>query len=109
MSKLDLPSGGVAELRDLKVRPVKVKERKAVLAAYTGDTGWMDAMAAIIAMLVESWTLDLPLPSENIGSLDELDVADYDALEEATQEIQNMLFSTPAKGDPADPKAGSGS
>jgi hypothetical protein len=62
---------------------------------------------AIIAMSVEEWSFDLPLPSQAISSLGELEIPDYDALVEATSEAQKSLFPTLANTpkNESDPKA----
>jgi hypothetical protein len=110
MSKqIKLPSGATATLKDPKT--LKVKDRKRVLRASEVDGGDLSkAMAlsdSLIAMLVEDWSFDLIIPSIKLEALDELDMADYDALVELTKEAQEVLFPSLAKTDETekDPKA----
>jgi hypothetical protein len=102
MSKsVTLPSGATAKLKDPKL--LKVKDRKRVLRTSEVEGGDLSkAMAlsdALIAMLIEEWSFDLLIPAVKIESLDELDMADYDALVEHTKEAQEVLFPSLAKTD----------
>ncbi len=102
MSKqIKLPSGATATLKDPKT--LKVRDRKRVLRASEVDGGDLSkAMAlsdSLIAMLVEDWSFDLIIPSVKLETLDELDMADYDALVEMTKEAQEVLFPSLAKTD----------
>jgi hypothetical protein len=58
-------------------------------------------------MMIEEWSFDLILPSIRLETLDELSMADYDALTEATKDVQNSLFPslTDSPANEADPKA----
>lgn len=110
MSKvIKLPSGATATLKDPKT--LKVKDRKRVLKASEVEGGELSkAIAlsdALIAMLIEEWSLDLIIPAIKLDSLDELEMADYDALVEMTKEAQEVLFPSLAKTDEneANPKA----
>jgi hypothetical protein len=62
---------------------------------------------ALIAMLVEEWSFDLPIPSAKVDSLDELSPTDFDALVEETKEAQKSLFPNivDTVENEADPKA----
>jgi len=105
MSKqIKLPSGATATLKDPKT--LKVKDRKRVLRASEVDGGDL-SKDSLIAMLVEDWSFDLVIPSVKLETLDELDMADYDALVEMTKEAQEVLFPSLAKTDETekDPKA----
>ena len=104
-----LPSGNTVVLKDLST--LKVGDRKRVIKATDKQEGDLSkAMAlgdALIAMMIEEWSFDLILPSVRLETLDELSMADYDALSEATKGAQNSLF--PALADTEennkDPKA----
>ena len=106
---IKLPSGNTVSLKDTSA--LKVGDRKKVIRATDKQEGDLSkAMAlgdALIAMMIEEWSFDLILPSVRLESLDELSMADYDALTEATKGAQNSLFpslaDTPA--NEADPKA----
>ena len=107
--EITLPSGATAKLKDPAL--LRVKDRKKVMKAGDNETGDLaKALAlgdAIIAMLIEEWSYDLIIPSVKIESLDELEVTDYDALVDATQEAQKVLFPSLNKteGNETDPKA----
>jgi hypothetical protein len=106
---IKLPSGNTVSLKDTSA--LKVGDRKKVIKATDKQEGDLSkALAlgdALIAMMIEEWSFDLILPSVKIESLDELSMADYDALTKATEGAQSSLF--PALADnptnEADPKA----
>lgn len=108
-SKITLPSGATVTLKDPKL--LRVKDRKRVLKTADVEGGDLTrALAlgdALIAMLIEDWSLDLLIPALKIDNLDELEMADYDALVEATKDAQKFLF--PSLGETVeneqDPKA----
>jgi len=107
--KITLPSGATVTLKDPKM--LRVKDRKAVLKSSEVEGGDLTrAMAlgdALIAMMIEDWSIDLPIPSIKIESLGELEMRDYDALVDETKEAQKYLF--PSLSDSVenenDPKA----
>lgn len=108
-SKITLPSGATVTLKDPRL--LRVKDRKRVLKTADVEGGDLTrALAlgdALIAMLIEDWSLDLLIPALKIDNLDELEMADYDALVEATKDAQKFLF--PSLGETVeneqDPKA----
>jgi hypothetical protein len=80
-------------LRDPKT--LKVKDRRKVFEAANGQEGLMQSLNMVdglIAILVESWTLDLIIPSVMLSSLGEMELADYDALAKEAQDAQSLLF-----------------
>ena len=107
--KITLPSGATVTLKDPAL--LRVKDRKRVLKTADVEGGDLTrALAlgdALIAMLIEDWSLDLLIPSLKIDNLDELEMKDYDALVEATKDAQKFLF--PSLGETVeneqDPKA----
>lgn len=111
MSKqIKLPSGATVTLKD--ATDLRVKDRKNVMktadATEGGDLAKAMALSdGLVAMLITEWSFDLPIPSVKLDSVDELTMADYDALVEATKEAQKALF--PSLGDTVeneqDPKA----
>ena len=94
MSKsITLPSGNTVVLRDPST--LRVKDRKKVFQAASGQEGILQAMSMVdglIAVLVESWSFDLMIPSVHLASIDELTMADYDALAAHIAEAQDALF-----------------
>lgn len=95
MSKsITLPSGNTVTLRDPKT--LKHKDRRKVLEqGGKHDNQVMASLSmidGIIAILVESWSLDLIIPSVHIDSLGELSMPDYDALAEEANKVQEILF-----------------
>ena len=107
--KITLPSGATVTLKD--PASLRVKDRKRVLKTADVEGGDLTrALAlgdALIAMLIEDWSLDLLIPALKIDNLDELEMADYDALVDATKDAQKFLF--PSLGETVenekDPKA----
>jgi hypothetical protein len=107
--KITLPSGATVTLKDPAA--LRVKDRKRVLKTADVEGGDLTrALAlgdALIAMLIEDWSLDLLIPALKIDNLDELEMKDYDALVDATKDAQKFLF--PSLGDTIeneeDPKA----
>lgn len=98
---IKLPSGAEVVLRDPST--LRVKDRKKIFAnASNAKEGIMQALSltdGLIAVLVESWTLDLIIPSVRISSIDEMEMADYDALTDATKAAQKILFPQTAQTD----------
>ena len=94
--EITLPSGEKVTLKDPSL--LRVKDRKKVMKRADVEGGDLSrALAlgdALIGMLIESWTLNLPIPNTDIESLGELEMRDYDALVEETKEAQKYLFPT---------------
>lgn len=92
---IKLPKSG-AEVVLKDPTELRVKDRKKVYAnAAKEDEGIMQALSftdGLIAILVESWSLELLIPSVKIAVLDELEMADYDFLVAQTKEAQEALF-----------------
>ena len=111
MSKqVSLPSGATVTLRDPKT--IRHKDRKLLFKQLDntgeGEMSRVFAMGdALVILLVESWSLDAPIPSVSAESLDEMEISDYDALVEHTKELQKVLFPnlSDAPENEADPKA----
>ena len=53
----------------------------------------------LIAILVEEWSFEFPIPSIKISVLEDLTMADYDALAEEAGKAQAFLFPQLAKTD----------
>lgn len=106
MSKeIKLPSGATAVIKDPKT--LLMKDRNRVLANASNDEGLMQAVSlqnGLIAVMVESWTHDLIPPSVKISSLDELTIADYDALSAEALVAQSYLFPNFTDDGANDPK-----
>jgi hypothetical protein len=107
--KVTLPSGATVTLKDPTM--LRVKDRKRVLKSAEVEGGDLSkALAlgdALISMLIEDWSFDLVIPSVKTDTLDELTMADYDALVEHTKEAQKYLFPSIAETEEneKDPKA----
>jgi hypothetical protein len=95
MSKvITLPSGASVTLRD--PRTLKVKDRRKMVEAANNETGLLQNLSMVdglIAVLIESWTLDLILPSVMLSSLYELSLPDYDTLAAEAQKVESVLFT----------------
>jgi hypothetical protein len=91
--KIELPSGNWVVFRDPST--LKVKDRKKIFKSADGQEGIMQAMSlmdGMIAVMVESWSFEFPIPSIKISFLDELSMADYDLLNAEIQKLQSVLF-----------------
>jgi len=93
--KITLPSGATVTLRDENT--IRYKDRKMLYKTVDKETdtelGKALAMTeTLIQMLVVEWSFDLPVPMNKKESLEELSIADFDALVEKTKEIQKALF-----------------
>lgn len=114
MSKeITLPSGAKVKLKDPNA--LRVKDRKKVMktadSTEGGDLSRALALSdALIAMMIEEWSFQLPLPSVSLDSLDDLEMKDYDYLTEQTKEAQKVLFPSLADTpeNETDPKATTG-
>lgn len=93
-NKITLPSGATVTLKDPST--LKVKDRKRIFKTTEVEGGDLSKAMALndnlIAILIEEWSFDLPIPTVNVESLDELGMADYDALIEASKSAQKVLF-----------------
>lgn len=104
---LDLGKGHSATLRDPE--DITSRERKDLMLAseeYHGSqvaTG-LQAIEAVIALMVESWTYELPLPKDDLSVLDQLPVRAMNVLTDACKEARALLFpSFDVNPDPASP------
>lgn len=91
--RVTLPSGGWAVFKDPNT--LRVKDRKKVLRNANNEEGLLQAISLIdglIAILVKEWSFEMPIPSVKISMLDELTMADYDALAEEAGKAQKVLF-----------------
>lgn len=111
--RVELPSGGWAELRD--PREIRTKDRKRALTGVSDERGklvmGLDMMAGLAVMLVEKWSVSyapfdggvrLGLTFEDI---DELIPGDTDTLCNACEPARRLLF--PDMATPDDMKPGS--
>lgn len=107
--KVTLPSGVTVTLKDAS--KIRYGDRKRLYKSIDIEgSDLVKAMAmndSLIAMLIEEWSLKSPVPAINADSIDELEIADYDALVEHTKEAQKALFPNLADTpeNEADPKA----
>lgn len=107
--KITLPSGVIVTLKD----PSKIRygDRKRLYKSIDEEGSDLSrALAmndALIAILIEEWTLKIPVPAIKPDSIDELELIDYDALVEHTKDAQKALFPALANTpeNEADPKA----
>lgn len=127
MTRLKLPSGAYAEMRD--PGPLKAKHRKAMMRTIQDDSRMggvlVDIIDGVVAILTVEWDVrdpetgePLPLPSVDRNSLEEIADDDYEALC-AAPEVQSLAqrILKARKGvednpddheDPASPTAPSG-
>lgn len=95
MAELKLPSGITVKWRD--VEELKQKDRSKIIRSANGADDVSKGMSIIentIAVMVESWSVDLLPPSVKIESLGELSLGDYDLLQAEAQKVMSKLFQT---------------
>jgi hypothetical protein len=91
--RIPLPSGGWVVFKDAAT--LRVKDRKKVLRNANNEEGLMQALSIVdglIAILVEEWSFEFPIPSIKISVLDDLQMPDYDVMAEEAGKAQKMLF-----------------
>lgn len=109
-TEVRLPSGGWAQLKDAK--EIRAKHRKKVFDQMNADrlqAGTpgvaFDMVDSLMIMMVEKWHVpylpDCARPLDDITSVDELTIPDYDALSSALEGARQVLFPTPATVDGA--------
>ena len=94
--------GSWVQLRD--PHTLKSGAKRAVLRAIR-DNAEAGAVAlsmldAIATVAVEAWSLQLPVPSQDITALDLMEIADYDKLSDLLSPTQDALFPTPVEETP---------
>lgn len=87
---------------------LKSGDRKAVLRAiqHRGAGAGVDIVDGILCLLIDHWTLQLPLPRVTPESLDLLEIPDYDLLSEVTDPVSDLLFPNLAAPGPQPPSNG---
>mgnify|MGYP006288064883 FL=1 len=96
--KISLPSGGWATFKDPKT--LRVKDRKKIIKNASNEQGLMQALSIVdglIAVLVDEWSFEFPIPSVKLSVIDDLEMADYDVLAEEAGKAQKILFPGLAK------------
>ncbi len=91
---VELLNGESAELRDAET--ITRLQRRELLSEIrekaTPDDMGAAATDALFAYLIVSWTLSLPLPSQERGSVDKLLAMDETTLDQAASEIMKQLI-----------------
>ena len=95
--RLELPSGGWAEIKDADT--IKRKDRDKIVRGGK-DSDELEALNAAIIQLVSGWSFG---PEVTVELLDELSIADTNALEAAVVETLDAL--APNFEPSPDPKA----
>ena len=97
-----LPSGATVILRDKLKASDKFAVQEAMTLTTDINTGLQESTGAVIsamrnkllALLIESWTFNDPVPSAGIGDpLGELDIDDYNALTDAVEPLMNKILN----------------
>lgn len=108
--RVELPSGGWAEIRDAKT--IRAKHRKRVIDSLSMDRLQastpgvaFDMVDGLIIMMVEKWHVpylpDCARPLDDVTSVDELTIPDYDTLSDALESARSIVFPAPATIDGA--------
>lgn len=111
--KVDLADGAWAEIRD----KLKGKDKFAIHRALTfdiTDNGVAQKASAelmtlmtttLLSQVITSWSFPEPVPSESDnprGVLEELDLDDYNTLEEAVKPLLDKVMKFPNRATPSD-------
>jgi hypothetical protein len=91
--RIELPSGNWVVFKDPKT--LRVKDRKNVLRNASNQEGLMQALSIVdglIAILVDEWSFEFPIPSIRIAVLEDLEMPDYDVMAEEAGKAQTVLF-----------------
>lgn len=105
-TRVDLTGGHHAVLRDPRV--ISNGERKRMIMTLQQVENDLErgltAAERVVALMLHSWTLPVPLPSEKPDVLDDLSIVDMDRLSKAAQEGTKLLFpNAQVSSDPASP------
>lgn len=110
--KIDLTNGAWASIRD--VDTITNRERRKAMRAWNSTEGddverGMVLNDQLIALFVDEWSFDRPLPRDDIGVLEDLLGHDYDMIAHAVMEAQKNLFltfePTPDQSSPTGPSS----
>jgi hypothetical protein len=97
-----LPSGATVVIRDR----LKAKDKFAVQAAMRLSTdvttGLQESTGnvlnemrnALLKLVIERWSFEVPVPSVQADALDELDIDDYNALLDAVEPLMSKILTT---------------
>jgi hypothetical protein len=110
VNRVDLPSGGWAELAD--PRKIRAKHRKRVMdqlnleRMQSGKGGIaLDMTDGLIIMMVEKWHIpylpNVGRPLDDPDSTGELTIPDYDRLTDELEPAREMIFPSPPTVDGA--------
>ena len=87
-------SGAEVTLRD--PMDLRQKDREKIWSLIDFDSNQVvqtaSMLSALMSVLIQSWTLDLLIPSVHYASLGELQMDDYDFLAQQTKEYQSVIF-----------------
>lgn len=101
--RVDLPSGGWVQFRE----PEKVSygARKKVERVYFSEsTDQADVNEQVAAALISAWSFEMPIPSQDLGSLDGLDAHDMDTIISSFDGcVQRMFLNTEPSPDETSP------
>jgi len=94
--------GSWVQIRDPHM--LKSGDKRAVLRAIrdnaeAGEVA-LSMLDAIATVAIEAWSLQLPVPSQDLKVLDMMEIADYDKLSTLLGPTQDALFPTPVEETP---------
>ena len=111
--RVDLPSGGYIEFRDSLIAKDKFKVQKSLKFKVKdgqeqevsgGITN--DMRNALLAELITAWSLGAPLPSADLkagmAAIDDMDIDDYNALQEEVEPLLEKVSFRPNRETPSD-------
>lgn len=111
--KVELHSGEWASIRDADT--ITNRERRQAMRAWNAAEGddiekGMVLNDQLIALFVDEWSFDLPIPRDNLAVLEDLLGHDYDTIHHHVMAAQKDLFlkfdPTPDQTSPTGPSSG---
>lgn len=111
--KIELHGGEWVSIRD--VETITNRERRQAMRAWNAAEGddiekGIVLNDQLIALFVDEWSFDRPLPRDDIAVLEELLGHDYDRIQHEVMDAQKRLFlnfdPTPDKASPTGPSSG---
>lgn len=99
---ITLPSNATVTLRDKLTAKDKFTVQQSIRLSLDTATGLQESTGSIVndmrnallANIITAWSYDLPLPSVQLSSLDELDLDDYNAISDAVEPMLNKVVNS---------------
>jgi hypothetical protein len=106
--EVTLPSGATVTVRDKLTAKDKFTVQAAVRLSLDTNTGMQESSGsfltdlrnALLKEIITSWSFTWPVPSAG-GSLDDLDLDDYNALSDGVEDLLTKVMANPNRRAPS--------